>query len=443
MEHVLIWPSQYPMLLRGLVEQNGAFILDALESWPSCSTNTDEQGVKTTVLPPIFYLQWLKPLEPFESCYFQHIDEYDEQQQAYTQQLFAHIEQSGMSRQALIIKLLECFAQYSDLAMQIKSTEYPNFFGLLIALEYAQVFEWCLAANIQLTPQDVCTAWLEPDFRAAIETHLDHCLADRDATASQAAELLLQDAQYYGLLEELYDDKDQIMERLEQALLEQICRDDVKQPELMALIAQGAKGTARDVNNKSALMWAIEKGFVNVAEKLIEHHDGNDIDATGQTFLHFAVQSNLATMINLVLDTGIDAHKIDETGQTPYRLALKLSALVAKKTLEQRGIKELSESGKLLKIKQVHVLYALVSLLLPLQFVLFFSDQIEDKSIFVWGATALGLLLFGFARTVRKGQLYPTLPHPWSLKGLMALSWFSVSAQVLFALLVLSAFLRS
>ncbi|WP_105167916.1 ankyrin repeat domain-containing protein [Pseudoalteromonas sp. T1lg23B] len=442
MEHVLLWPSQYPLLLRGLIEQNGAFILDALESWPSCSTSKDEQGVDTTILPPVFYLQWLKPLEPFESCYFQHIDEYDQQQQTYTQQLFAHIEQSGMTRQAISIMLMERLAQYSDLALQIESITLPNFFELLINLKHEQVFDWCLAAHMSLTAHEVVAAWQVEEFRVAIEKHIETCIGQRELTATLATDKLLQGEEYYPLLELLFEDKAEISLLLEQALLAQVMLDDVKQPKLMGLLSQGAQGTVRDEQGRSALMWAVEKGFVNVVEKLIAYHDINDRDEQGQTLMHFAVKSNLASMVDLIIASGVDATQTDTQGQSPYRLAMKLSALVAKKTLEQHGIKELSEKGKLLKIKQVHILYALASLLLPIQLALFFSEKIEDKSLFVWGGTAIGLLLFAFARNVRRGQLYPNLSHPWSLKGLTAISWLSVSVQVLFALLILSAFFR-
>ncbi|BBN81173.1 hypothetical protein PA25_11580 [Pseudoalteromonas sp. A25] len=443
MEHVLIWPAQYPLLLRGLIEQNGAFILDALESWPDCATSKDEQGVETTVLPPLFYLQWLKPLEPFESCYFQHIDEYDEQQQNYTQQLFAHIEHSGMTRQELTIMLLERFAQYSDLTLQKDSVTYPNYFELLVSLKYEQVFAWCLASGMTLTAEETCSLWGESDFKPAIEQHITTCISDTQAVSELATGKLLQNGgEYYRLLELLFDDKAQITQLLEQALLNQVMLADVKQPALMTLLAQGATGTERDTQGRSVLMWAIEKGFVNVVEKLLAHHNVHDTDEQGQTLMHFAVKSNLASMIDLLISHGVDPLKEDNAGQTPYRLTLKLSLLIAKKTLEQHGIKELSEQGKLLKIKQVHFLYALVTLLLPVQLVLFFSEQIEDKSLVVWAATGLGLALFWSARNVRRGLLYPNMPHPWSLKGLSALSWFSVSAQVLFALLILTTLLR-
>ncbi|NOU50866.1 ankyrin repeat domain-containing protein [Pseudoalteromonas sp. JBTF-M23] len=443
MEHVLIWPSQYPLLLRGLIEQNGAFILDALESWPNCKTSKDEQGVETTVLPPLFYLQWLKPLEPFESCYFQHIDEYDEQQQSYTQQLFAHIEQSGMTREELTIMLLKRVSQYSDLMLQKDAVASPNFFDLLVSLKYDQVFNWCLESGMKLTALETCRMWEQKDFKVAIEQHIATCISEPDKTAQMATDKLLQDSgEFYHLLELVYDDKAQIEQLLEQALLNQVMSDDVKQPKLMNLLAQGAKGSERDAQGRTALMWAVEKGFVNVVEKLLPNHDVNEIDEQGQTLMHFAVKSNLASMIDLIMNQGVEATKPDSLGQSPYRLAMKLSLVVAKKTLEQHGIKELSEQGKLVKIKQVHFLYALVSLLLPVQLALFFSEQVADKSLLVWGATGVGVLLFWFARWVRRGQLYPNMSHPWSLKGLSALSWFSVSAQVLFALLILSTLLR-
>ena len=132
MEKVLIWPSQYPLLLKGLAEQNGAFILDALEAWPHCQTEVDAQGVESTILPPIYYLIWLKPLEPFDACYFQHIDEYEETQISYTDMLLAHFSQSGLDKQSIVLMLIKRLSQYSQLQPQIECLDTPDFFLLTI-----------------------------------------------------------------------------------------------------------------------------------------------------------------------------------------------------------------------------------------------------------------------------------------------------------------------
>ncbi|MBE0367481.1 ankyrin repeat domain-containing protein [Pseudoalteromonas aurantia] len=436
MEHVLIWPAQYPLLLRGLAEQNGAFILDALESWPTCETSIDEQGVEATILPPIFYLLWLKPLEPFESCYFQHIDEYDEQQQAYSQQLFEHLDSTGMTRQSLTATLLERLLEYSDLQLQIDSVANPSFFELLLHRRYFQVIKWGVTQGLKMEAVDVCNAWVHEDLREAIIHALPNCIIDISETTKRATQNLLKGDEYYSLLKELCDDEE-LTSLLEQALLAHVMQDQAKQSVLIAFISQGAQGHAKDELGCSAFMWAIEKGFVNVVEQLLPYQDIKCIDDMGQTCLHYAVRSNLPSMVKVILNAGCDPHQRDVSELTAYRLAMKNGALAARKVLEEFGVIELSEQAQYNKIKQVHALYALAILLLPLQLFFFFHDNLSAKQEFVWGSALLGVSVFVLARGIRGGPLYPSRIHPWSLKGLSALSWLSISLQGMFSLLVL------
>lgn len=436
MEHVLIWPAQYPLLLRGLAEQNGAFILDALEAWPKCETTKDEQGVETTILPPVFYLLWLKPLEPFESCYFQHIDEYDEQQQAYTLQLFEHLDSTGMTKQSLTYTLLERLSHYSDLQLQVDSVNTPSFFSLLLNHCYYQVVQWALTYGLKMSAEDLCEAWAKEDLRGVITDTIPGCVSDMTGTIEKATNNLLEGAEYYSLLTQLCNDVE-LTQNLEQALLAHVLQDQAKQSTLMAFINQGAKGTAKDDKGSSAFMWAIEKGFINVVEQLMPEQDVNDIDDMGQTCLHYAVKSNLPNMVELILAAGVDPHHRDVSDKSAYKLAMKRGATAARKVLEAHGIIELSEEAQYNKIRQVHALYALAALLLPLQLFFFFHDGLSIKQGLVWGATLIGVCLFTLARGVRSGPLYPSKPHPWSLKGLSALSWVSISLQGMFSLLIL------
>ena len=125
MEQVLIWPAQYPTLLKGLIRENGAYILDAIEAWPDCQQTTDEQGVVTTVLPPLFYLAWLRPLEPFEACYFQHIDDFDDKQRHYVNSVLQHMDSNGSEHSTLLNTLIQRLGKYSIFSCKCKSSKFP------------------------------------------------------------------------------------------------------------------------------------------------------------------------------------------------------------------------------------------------------------------------------------------------------------------------------
>lgn len=424
------------MLLKGLAEQNGAFILDALEAWPECQTLVDEQGVESTILPPIYYLIWLKPLEPFESCYFQHIDDYDEQLQQYTAELFSHLSQSGLEQHSLVITLLQRLSEYSDLHLQAGSVKQPNFIDLLLSRNITAVVKWALESGFKLTPEQVCECWKNKALREVLEANLPDCLIDEEATVELAMEASLAGKPYFELLS-ILTDEEQVKLLLEKAFLKHIQRDQVKQAELLAYVKQGATGQLEDAHGRNTLMFAIEKGFVSLVEQLLEHQDLSKVDATGRGLLHFAVISNSKAMIDLLMDAGCESRQRDHQGVTPYRLALKQSALMAKKALEQHGIIELSEEAQHGKIKQVHIIVSIVAMLLPVQFVLFFSEAVTAKAEVVGACAGASLLLIWWSKVLKSASLYPKVKHPWSLSCLYGLGYFSTMIQALFLAFVL------
>ncbi|PCK31274.1 ankyrin repeat domain-containing protein [Pseudoalteromonas piscicida] len=441
MEQVLIWPAQYPMLLKGLIEQNGAYILDAIEAWPNCQQIKDEQGVTTTVLPPLFYLAWLRPLEPFEACYFQHIDDYDDKQRQYVSGIIQHIEENGTDPDELIKTLIQRLGQYSNIQMQVQDQSL-SFVELLCDKQYEQTLIWLLEVGIQFSAKEIIFLWCHAseDIHAALLSNIDNCLLDRSATAKLATDSLLEGEQTFELLCAMCD-KEEVEGLLEQALLFQLTQQQVKQSAIITLVTQGAKGIAKDINGRSAIMLAIENGFVSAVETMLPHHKVNELDGSGRNFMHYAAASNSAAMVEMIFEHGDDPTLADVHGDTPYRVAMKNQALTSKQTFEQHGIIELSSDAKYQKIKTVHMLYALAAILLPLQLFLFFTDEVDDKTIATLVTTAASIGVFALARKKRSNPLYPLNSTPWSLLGVNALAWLSIGIQVLFSVLVLIAVL--
>ena len=236
-------------------------------------------------------------------------------------------------------------------------------------------------------------------------------------------------------------DKDEVTGLLEQALLFQLTQQQVKQSAIITLVTQGAKGTARDSSGRSAIMLAVENGFVSAVETMLPHHKVNELDESGRNLMHYAAASNSAAMIEMIFEHGDDPTLADIHGDTPYRVAMKNQALTSKQTFEQHGIIELSNEAKYQKIKTVHILYAFAAILLPLQLFLFFTDEVDEKTIATLVTTAASIAIFVFARRKRSNPLYPSSSTPWSLIGVNALAWLSIGVQVLFSVLVLIAVL--
>ncbi|WP_404390154.1 ankyrin repeat domain-containing protein [Pseudoalteromonas phenolica] len=442
MEKVLIWPSQYPLLLKGLAEQNGAFILDALEAWPECQTLTDDQGVESTILPPVFYLTWLKPLDPFEACYFQHIDEYEEEHRVYTDMLVSHFNEAGLDQQAIVLMLIQRLAQYSQIGVQLNCVAYPDFFDLLIEKNMGNVALWIIENGVKLSPQQLVSCWQNENLRQPLIELLPECLEDLDTTTQYLLSYNDSEQPLFDLLRQLIDE-DKVKTLLEEALLRVITSEQVKQADVIEYIKQGATASVCDDSGKNAFMYAIEKGFVSIVEQLLEYQDLTQKDASGNGVMHFAVLSNSSAMISLLFNHGCKAKVVNELGQTPYRLALKHGAFIGKKTLEQHGIKELSEGEQYNRIRLVHILVALACFAFPLQLALFFSDSFEYKSESVWLFSAISVLLVFVSKRIKHGALYPVKRHPWSLKLLYGKAYLSTSLQILLSLLVLFTVLTS
>jgi hypothetical protein len=435
MEKVLIWPAQYPLLLKGLAEQNGAFILDALEAWPECQTLTDEQGVESNILPPVFYLIWLKPLDPFEACHFQHIDEYEEEHRAYTEMLVSHFNQAGLDHQAIVLMLIQRLAQYSQINAQLNCVSSPDFFELLSDRSMTDVILWTIQNGVNLSPKQLLTCWRQDILKEPLIAILPDCLQSLDETTQYLLAQTNTEEPIFDLLSHLIDE-DEAKNLLEQALLNLITSKHVKQAELIEYIKQGARATLVDEHGKNAFMYAIEQGFVSIVEQLINSQDLSHKDEQGNGLMHFAVLSNSSAMISLIFKHGCKAKIVNELGQTPYRLALKHGAFIAKKTLEQHGIKELSEHEQYNKIRLVHIFVAIACFAFPLQLSLFFSDTFNYKSESVWLFSIISILLVILSRKIKNGALYPVKHHPWSLKLLYGKAYLSTSLQVLLSLLV-------
>ncbi|MDK1311473.1 ankyrin repeat domain-containing protein [Pseudoalteromonas ardens] len=444
MEHVLIWPAQFPLLLKGLVENNGAFILDALEAWPECETLTDQQGVRSSVLPPLMYILWLKPLEPFESCHYQHIDDYDEAHQTYCDDLLAHIADAGVSKDELIAKLLGVFAQYADIKAQLAYHTEVSPATLLLNKTYTRALLLLLHHGLTLTAQEACELWRIADeaIREQLSDMLNSVLQDTVATLQLAVECLQNDEAYIGLLQHLCDG-DEVERLLDQALLAHVVSKQAKQSIALKLIEKGASGQSKDESGKSAMMWLVEQGFVSAAEALKEQYCPQSLDDLGRNLMHYAVLSNSTAMLELVESMGVDPRLADVTGMTPYRLANQAQAVAAKKFLEARGIIELSFAAKYEKVARVYSLYALVAILMPVQLNFFFNESHGDKLSATIMISSLTLLFFALARWQKRSPLYPQDASPWSLIGVNVLAWLSMSLQFLFSVVVLIAVMGS
>lgn len=437
MEQVLIWPSQFPLLLKGLVEDNGAFILDALEAWPECDVLKDEQGVISQVLPPIFYVAWLKPLDPFESCFFQHIDEYDAEQHNYVAELLKHIEQAGIGRDDLTMKLLSCLSQYSSIASQAKIQSKISFVDLLLKNKQFKSLCWLLPNGFKLTPSQTCELWLlgGEQSQACLTEHYKDVLENMTLTQAEAVKYLNEGHDCEGLLTLLCNEEERL-QILDNALLEQVMSGAAKQSNMLSLIEKGARGHGADSAGKSAMMWIVEKGFVSAAKALREFHCGVSLDDLGRNLMHYAVLSNSRPMLELVEDMGVDPRLADASGCTPYRLATENQSVNAKKYLEKRGIIELSDQAKYQRILRVYALKALTILLLPLQIVLFLDATRDNKLSMILLISSATLFIFALARLLKNRRLFPATKLPLSLRCLGALSWVSLSIQAIFTLVM-------
>jgi palmitoyltransferase ZDHHC13/17 len=443
MENVLIWPKEYPLLIKGLVEQNGAFILDALEAWPACRSTHEDDGVCTTVLPPIFYLAWLTPLEPFEECYFQHICEYDEDAQTYIGAVKAHYFDNDYTPESLVLMLCQRLEKYASVATQNTVDTPQSLISLFFNKRYFTLIEHALSSGCKLSAEDTLSLWKEVDFRERLSAYIPDSIADIEYLAELTSDKVAKGKDYFTLLTQVSPDVDSVV-LLEKALLAHLSKQTAKQTMAMRFIEQGATGTLADECNKTAFMWAAEKGYVNVVETLLSQQDPKATDSHGNTALHYAVLAKNEALMVLLLRSGYDFRARNNEGLSCYRLAVSIKANNLVKCLERDfGIKELSPEGQFERIKKVHVLHAIVTILLPLQLFFFFDQSVTIKSELTLGLTMLAVVCFFFAASLKRCALYPHIRHPWGLFALRAFSLLSLIAQLGLAGIVTLAALSS
>lgn len=444
LERVLVWPDAYPLLLKGLLEQNGAFILDALESWPQCGVTEDKQGIVTCVLPPLYYLLWQKPAEPFEQCFYQHIFDYQDDAQQYIESACSHLNQQMGSNEASSELLINRIDQYAPIAEQLQVESDLSLSLLVKQLRYFKLYRHFLTLGLPLSSNDVLELWSDEDFREVllpfVKSNLHH---DANGLADEIANRLSLGEDFFDLLIALCDDN--IDNRLiERALLSHISQKDAKQSLCMRFVEQGAKGSITDENGYTALIWAAKQGFANVFEALLTPERLKDTDLTSNNLLHFAVRARSLAIISIALKAGVNFHQQDANGLTPYRLAVELEYSDVIKHFEQKfGIKELSHAGKLKLIQLVHLFHGLICFILPLQIFLLFSDGIDVKTEIAIFTTLVSLGAFTYALTLKRSSLYPTFKHPIGLTLIRYCSPLSLVCQLLLLLVIITTVLSN
>lgn len=430
MENVLIWPKEYPLLVKGLIEQNGAFILDALEAWPACRSTEESNGVCTTVLPPIYYLTWFSPLEPFEECFFQHISEYDEDAQHYISAAKTHYLENDYTAESLVLLICQRLEKYASVAAQAVIDTPLSLLSHLFSKRYFTVMEHALNAGTKVNAQDALDIWKEVDFRERFSQFIPASVSEIDVLSELAAEKVASGKDYFTLLTQVSPNVDSAY-LLEQALLAHLSSGKAKQTMAMRFIEQGATGTICDDAQKTAFMWAVEKGFVNLVQTLLEKQDKKQCDELGNTALHYAVLAKNEPLMVLLLKSGYDFRVRNNDGLSCYRLAVTVKATQLVKCLERDfGIKELSPEGQFDRIKKVHGLHALVTILLPLQLFFFFDESLAIKSELTLGLTMFTVVCFFFAMSLKRCALYPAVEHPWGLFMLRSFSLLSLIGQL-------------
>lgn len=437
-ENVLIWPKEYPLLLKGLLEQNGAFILDALEAWPQCDTAVDEQGIESTILPPLYYLLWQKPAEPFEQCFFQHIYEFDDELLTYVESAYQHLVTQLEHKEAIAELLLERIAPYASTSEQVKMATPVSLTGLCMHLRFFKVFNLLLKQGLTLSDQDTLAVWQDDDFRELSLEYIKQgtTLRTPDTLIDIISEELNQGGDFFDLLIAIKgEDYDHHI--LEKALLAHIQRDDAMQSVCIRFLEQGAKGTLLDANGMSAAMWAAKKGFASLLAQLLDKDTINNQDHHGNTVLHYCVYSLNEECVSLSLNGGINYHLVNKDGLSPYRLAVAEKYDTVVKQFEQKfGIKELSNEEKMKRIKVVHLLHALIIFLSPLQLFFIFTEQLTIKSEISFVITLSSMIMMFYALTLKSSSLYPNFKHPFSLTLLRVLSPLAIALQLIISVII-------
>jgi len=438
-ENVLMWPKEYILLLRGLLEQNGAFILDALEAWPNCNESVDDQDVCSISLPPIYYILWQKPAEPFEDLYCQHISDFDEKSQQYIESVFTELKQQLESDEAITILLLQRLANYCDFQSQMSIESKLSIVSLAQQKRFFNVLKMLLESGLKLSTSDVMSLLEHSELHSLILPFLETNLIDKQAVVDLLMKQLLQGEDRFEFLVKL-DDETSGSELLDKALLQQLKYDSAKQSICKRFIEQGAKGIISDNNGKTSLIWAVKQGFIDVLEALSTDDLIAQVDNDGNTVLHHAIEAKNELAIRFLLNKNIDFAIQNNLGFTAYGFAVELGHKKIVALLENEfGIKELSEVNKFKRINLVHSLHALIGFLLPIQLFFFFDPKFDSKSELSFLLALSSMLIMFFAMNLKRCSLYPDIKHTWSLSFLRALSPISLLSQLLLLLVVVIA----
>lgn len=335
-----------------------------------------------------------------------------------------------------MLMLCQRLEKYASVSAQNNIETPLSLISLFFSKRFFTLIEHALEQGAKLSAADTLSIWKEVDFRERLSAHIPQSIADIDHLAELTSEKVAAGKDYFTLLTQVSPDVDSIV-LLENALLAHLNKKKAKQTMAMRFIEQGATGTLTDEDNKTAFMWAAEKGYVNVVETLLQYQDKKAVDDQGNTALHYAVISKNESLMILLLKAGYDFRARNNEGLSCYRLAVSIKASNLVKCLERDfGIKELSPEGQLERIKKVHVLHALVALLLPLQLFFFFDENITIKSELTLFMTMTAVVCFFFATNLKRCSLYPHVKHPWGLFLLRMMSVFSLVSQLGLACIV-------
>lgn len=438
-ENVLMWPNEYILLLRGLLEQNGAFILDALEAWPNCNESVDAQEVCSISLPPIYYILWQKPAEPFEDLYCQHISDFDDKEQEYIESVFLELKQQLASDEAITTLLLQRLASYCDFQSQMSIESKLSLVNLAQQKRFFNVLKMLLESGLKLSTSDVMSLLEHSELHSLVLPYLETNLADKPQVIKVLTEQLLQGEDRFDFLVKLQEDLSE-SEILDKALLQQLKNETPKQSICKRFLQQGAKGLIADENGKTSIMWAVQQGFIDVLEALCTPDLITQADNQGNTVLHYAIKYKNELAIRFLLNQNIDFTIKNNLHLTAYGLAVELGHKKIIKLLETEfGIKELSEVNKFKRINLVHSLHAFISFLLPIQLFFFFDTKFNAKSELSFILALSSMLIMFFAMNLKRCSLYPDIKHSWSLSVLRVVSPISLLSQLLLLLVVVIA----
>ncbi len=436
-ENIIIWPDQYALLLKGLLEQNGAYILDALEAWPQCKSTTDEQGICSIILPPIYYLLWHKPLDPFVENDFQHLHEFDQDEESYIQQAVAQIKQQLETDEKVSLLLISRLTPYADEKSQCLSDCQVSLAHVCQTRRFFIILKNLLDQDLKLTNQDVIRLWQEEELQLLVLPYLYLSCIDKPGLIEIFTQRLLQGEDCFELLSSLQPEQDN-SEILNQALLAQLSCVDTKQSLCQQFLAQGADGSICDENGKTCLMWAAEQGFINIMQEIANQQNINEKDIYGNTPLHYAIISQNELVISFILNKGADYTIKNFKGLTPYGLAVDTGYKKCILLLEHKfGIKELSQLEQFKRIDLVHSIHAIVCFLFPLQLFSFFTKEFNYKSEVSFILTLVSLLILFLAMSLKRCNLYPYIKHPKSLSALRFMSPLSLVSQLILLLVVI------